>query len=240
MATWHCQLGHVALAGITAKPRPSRASSCMTPQGNPTGALKDAAWTKTLQDRAALSHDARLRQSSGPAHAASLGVTSVQHMNPEYADIAVYSSCRAGRTDHRIIALIPGSISGEIGVRTAFGSPFFASGPSSLRRRSLGSSTAISSNRSANRQIIVTALRRNAPHITECGSHDEATPRIAICTHAIATRDSIILDMYSESSKPTARVIRRFALKCATHGAKDFDRFAQLHVIAFDAALPCH
>ena len=27
------------------------------------------------------------------AHAASLGVTSVQHMNPDYADIAVY--CRA-------------------------------------------------------------------------------------------------------------------------------------------------
>ena len=61
-------------------------------QGNPTGALKDAAMDYVYKIAPPLSHDARLRAvRRALAHAASLGVTSVQHMNPEYADIAVYS-----------------------------------------------------------------------------------------------------------------------------------------------------
>ena len=66
------------------------------------------------------------------AHAASLGVTSVQHMNPDYADIAVYSELlERGELTARIYAapLIP-SVDDQvkIGVRHAFGGPYLRIG----------------------------------------------------------------------------------------------------------------
>ena len=61
-------------------------------QGDPTGALKDAAADLVFKVIPNPTHDQR-RHSIERAlgHAASLGVTSVQDMNPDYADIAIYS-----------------------------------------------------------------------------------------------------------------------------------------------------
>ncbi|PYL51554.1 MAG: amidohydrolase, partial [Verrucomicrobia bacterium] len=60
--------------------------------GNPTGIFKDAAQELIYKAIPAMSHDQRLRAARGALkHAASLGVTSVQHMNPEFADVAAYS-----------------------------------------------------------------------------------------------------------------------------------------------------
>ena len=92
--------GHMALAnsttlrlaGITAKtPDPPGGVIVRDAQGNPTGALKDAAMDYVYKVVPPLTHDQRVQAvKRALAHAASLGVTSVQHMNPEYADIAAY------------------------------------------------------------------------------------------------------------------------------------------------------
>ena len=57
---------------------------------------------------------------------------------------------------------------------------------------------------------------------------------LQLCTHAIGDQGiSIILDMYSEIVKAHGERDRRFRIEHAQHmAAKDFDRFAQLHVIA--------
>lgn len=64
-------------------------------QGNPTGALKDAAMDYLGKVIPPLTHEQRLHAAKRAlAHARALGVTSVQDMNPDYADIAVYSELR--------------------------------------------------------------------------------------------------------------------------------------------------
>ncbi|HJX00958.1 MAG TPA: amidohydrolase family protein, partial [Terriglobales bacterium] len=57
---------------------------------------------------------------------------------------------------------------------------------------------------------------------------------LQLCTHAIGDQGiSIILDLYSEIVKAHGQADRRFRIEHAQHMAeKDFDRFAQLHVIA--------
>src|SRR5437899_6294178 len=60
--------------------------------GNPTGIFKDAAQELINKAIPPMSHEQRLRAARRALeHAASLGVTSVQHMNPEFADVAAYS-----------------------------------------------------------------------------------------------------------------------------------------------------
>src|SRR5262249_12262524 len=75
-------------------------------QGNPTGALKDAAMDYIYKAIPGRNHEQRLQAAKRAlAYAASLGVTSVQHMNPDYEDIAVYTELlRAGQLTSRIYA----------------------------------------------------------------------------------------------------------------------------------------
>ena len=136
--------GHMALAnsvtlrlaGITAKtPDPPGGVIVRDAQGNPTGALKDAALDYVYKVEPPLSHDQRVKAvKRALAHAASLGLTSVQHMNPDYADIAVYDELlQRGELTARIYAapLIPDvDDQVKIGIRHAFGGPYFASAPS--------------------------------------------------------------------------------------------------------------
>ena len=92
--------GHMGLAnsaalraaGITAQtPDPPGGAIVRDAQGNPTGALKDAAQDLLYKAVPALSHDQRMHAvKRALAYAASLGVTSVQHMSADYEDIAVY------------------------------------------------------------------------------------------------------------------------------------------------------
>jgi predicted amidohydrolase YtcJ len=57
---------------------------------------------------------------------------------------------------------------------------------------------------------------------------------LQVFTHAIGDQGiSMILDVYSEVEAAHGRADRRWRIEHAQHtGAKDFDRFAQLHVIA--------
>src|SRR5205807_7829359 len=57
---------------------------------------------------------------------------------------------------------------------------------------------------------------------------------LQVCVHAIGDQAiSTVLDLYSEVEKSHGPGDRRFRIEHAQHmAAKDFDRFAQLHVIA--------
>jgi predicted amidohydrolase YtcJ len=243
--------GHMALAnsvtlrlaGITAQtPDPPGGVIVHDAQGNPTGALKDAAMDYVYKIAPPLSHNARLRAvKRALAHAASLGVTSVQHMNPEYADIALYSELlERGELTTRIYAapLIPGvDDQVKIGVRHAFGSPLLRIGAlKAYADGSLGSSTAYFfepfSNQPDNRGLLADEMHPISLMRDRMMKADDAG--LQICTHAIGDQGiSIILDLYSEVVKAHGESDRRFRIEHAQHmAAKDFDRFAQLHVIA--------
>ena len=243
--------GHMALAnsvtlrlaGITAQtPDPPGGVIVHDAQGNPTGALKDAAMDYVYKIAPPLSHNARLRAvKRALAHAASLGVTSVQHMNPEYADIAVYSELlERGELTTRIYAapLITGvDDQVKIGVRHAFGSPLLRIGAvKAYADGSLGSSTAYFfepfSNQPDNRGLLSDEMHPISLMRDRMMKADAAG--LQICTHAIGDQGiSIILDLYSEVVKAHGESDRRFRIEHAQHmAAKDFDRFAQLHVIA--------
>jgi predicted amidohydrolase YtcJ len=243
--------GHMALAnsvtlrlaGITAQtPDPPGGIIVHDAQGNPTGALKDAAMDYVYKIAPPLSHDARLRAvKRALAHAASLGVTSVQHMNPEYADIAVYSELlERGELTTRIYAapLIPGvDDQVKVGVRHAFGSPLLRIGAlKAYADGSLGSSTAYFfepfSNQPDHHGLLSDEMHPISLMRDRMMKADAAG--LQICTHAIGDQGiSIILDLYSEVVKAHGESDRRLRIEHAQHmAAKDFDRFAQLHVIA--------
>lgn len=243
--------GHMALAnsvtlrlaGITAQtPDPPGGVVVRDARGNPTGALKDAAMDYVFKVAPALSHDARLRAvKRALAHAASLGVTSVQHMNPEYEDIALYSELlERGELTARIYAapLIP-SVDDQvkIGIRHAFGGPFLRIGAlKAYADGSLGSSTAYFfepfSNQPDNHGLLSDEMHPISLMQHRMMRADAAG--LQICTHAIGDQGiSAILDLYGEVVKAHGESDRRFRIEHAQHmAAKDFDRFAQLHVIA--------
>jgi predicted amidohydrolase YtcJ len=243
--------GHMALAnsvtlrlsGITAQtPDPPGGVIVHDAHGNPTGALKDAAMDYVYKIAPPLSHDKRLRAvKRALAHAASLGVTSVQHMNPEYADIAVYSELlERGELTARIYAapLITGVDDQlKIGVRHAFGGPYLRIGAlKAYADGSLGSSTAYFfepfSNQPNNHGLLSDEMHPVSLMQDRMLRADAAG--LQICTHAIGDQGiSTILDLYREVVKAHGESDRRFRIEHAQHmAAKDFDRFAQLHVIA--------
>lgn len=243
--------GHMALAnsvtlrlaGITAQtPDPPGGVIVRDAQGNPTGALKDAAMDYVSKVEPPLSHEQRLKAiKRALEHAASLGVTSVQHMNPEYADIAVYHELlQRGELTARIYAapLIP-SLDDQvkIGIGHAFGGPFLRIGAlKAFADGSLGSGTAYFfepfSNQPNNRGLLSDEMHPVSLMQDRMMRADAAG--LQICSHAIGDQGiSIILDIYSEIVKAHGESDRRFRIEHAQHmAAKDFDRFAQLHVIA--------
>src|ERR1700730_7451191 len=247
--------GHMALAnsvtlrlaGITAKtPDPLGGVIVRDAQGNPTGALKDAAMDYVYKVTPPLSHDERLRGvKRALAQAASLGVTSVQNMNPDYPDIAVYSELQQrGELTTRIYAVpliteVDDQV--KIGIGHAFGGPFLRIGAlKAFADGSLGSRTAYffepftdqASNQPSNHGLLSDEMHPVSLMRDRMMKADAAG--LQICTHAIGDQGiSMILDLYSEVVKTHGEVDRRFRIEHAQHmAAKDFDRFAQLHVVA--------
>ena len=231
------------LAGITAQtPEPAGGVIVKDAQGNPTGALKDAAVDLVSKAIPEMTRDQRRHAiERALQHAASLGVTSVQHMNPEYADIAVYSELLdQGKLTTRIYAapLIPGvDDQTKIGVRRAFGGPYLRIGAlKAYADGSLGSSTAYFfepfNDQPGYRGLLAdgmhpVSLMRDRMMKADAGG-------LQLCTHAIGDAAiSTILDIYTEIEKAHGPADRRWRIEHAQHmAAKDFDRFAQLHVIA--------
>jgi len=231
------------LAGITAQtPDPAGGVIVRDRQGNPTGVLKDAALDLLFKAVPPPSHDQR-RHSIERAleHAASLGVTSVQHMNPDYADIAIYSELLdKDKLTTRIYAaplITQVDDQVKIGIRRAFGGPYLRIGAvKAYADGSLGSATAYFfepfSDQPGNRGLLSDEMHPISLMQDRMMRADAAG--LQICTHAIGDAGiSAILDIYSEIEKARGSRDRRWRVEHAQHmAAKDFDRFARLHVIA--------
>ena len=137
------------LAGVAAKTPDIPGGVIMRDtQGNPTGIFKDAAQQYIRKAIPPMTHEQRLRAIKRALdYAASIGVTSVQHMNPEYEDIAAYSElAERGELTTRIYAA-PLETGWEdfakIGLRHAWGSSYLRMGAlKGFADGSLGSKTA--------------------------------------------------------------------------------------------------
>ena len=230
-------------AGITAQtPDPDGGVIVHDAQGRPTGALMDAAADLVFKVIPQPTHAQRrhaIERAFG--HAASLGVTSVQDMNPDYADIAIYSELLGeGKLTTRIYAapLIPQvDDQAKIGIRHAFGGPYLRLGAlKSYADGSLGSATAYFfepfNDQPNNHGLLSDGMHPISLMRDRMMKGDAAG--LQLCTHAIGDAGiSAILDIYAEIEKAHGPADRRWRIEHAQHmAAKDFDRFAQLHVIA--------
>jgi len=231
------------LAGISAKtPDPPGGTIVRDAQGNPTGALKDAATDYIDKAIPPLSHDQRVKAvKRALRYAASVGVTSVQHMDASYADIAVYSELlQGGELTTRIYAaplITHVEDQTKIGVRRAFGGSYLRIGAvKAFADGSLGSGTAYFYepflNQGNNRGLLSDEMHPISLMRDRYMTADSAG--LQICTHAIGDEGiSTILDLYADVVKAHGEADRRFRIEHAQHmAAKDFERFAQLHVIA--------
>ena len=231
------------LAGITAKtPDPPGGTIVRDGKGNPTGALKDAATDYMEKVIPPMSHEQRVKVvKRALAHAASLGVTSVQHMVADYEDIAVYAELlREGELTTRIYAaplITHVDDQAKLGIDRAFGGSYLRMGAlKAFADGSLGSGTAYFYepflNQGGNRGLLSDEMHPISLMRDRYMKADAAS--LQICTHAIGDEGiSTILDLYADVIKAHGAKDRRFRIEHAQHmAAKDFERFAQLHVIA--------
>jgi len=231
------------LAGVTARtPDPPGGVIVRDAKGNPTGALKDAAADLVYKVIPPMSHDQRRHAvERALAHAASLGVTSVQHMNPDFADIAIYNELLdEGKLTTRIYAaplITQVDDQLKIGIRRAFGGPYLRiGGVKAYADGSLGSATAYFfepfTDQPTNRGLLSDEMHLLSLMRDRMMRADAAG--LQLCTHAIGDAGiSAILDIYDEIEKAHGDYDRRWRIEHAQHmAAKDFDRFARLHVIA--------
>lgn len=249
--------GHMALAnslalrlaGITTStPDPPGGEIVKDAAGRPTGVLKDAAMNLVGRVIPPLTSEKRMRAiSRGMAHAASLGVTSVRDMGPDSGDLAAYGELAArGGLTLRISAAPSGlqwERQAQLGIRRAFGTPFFTMGAvKGFADGSPGSTTAYffdpytdapdTRGLLADEMIPIEGMRQRL------GAADAAG--LQLCIHAIGDQAiSMMLDMFADIASANGAADRRFRIEHAQHVAgKDFARFASLGVIA--AVQPYH
>jgi predicted amidohydrolase YtcJ len=210
--------------------------------GNPTGVFKDAAMTLMYKAIPPMSHEQRLRAARRALeHAASLGVTSVQHMNPEFADVAAYSElAEKGELTTRIYA-VPMETEwrdqAKVGLRRAWGSIYLRLGAvKGYADGSLGSRTAYMfepfTDDPGNRGLLSDEMHPPSAMRDRLMQADAAGLQVRV--HAIGDRAiSMMLDIFADIEKEHGYHDQRFAIEHAQHMAqKDFERFANLHVIA--------
>ena len=248
--------GHVALvnsaalklAGVTAAtPDPPGGTMLRDAQGNPTGILKDAAMNPVAKVIPPLTHEQRRKAAlRGLAHAASLGVTSFQEMDngdaaETYADISVFGELLEENVLTARVYFAPSVVSwddeAKVGLRRAFGSSYLRLGAlKGFADGSLGATTAYFFDpyldAPGNRGLLSDQMQPPSAMRDRMLKADAAG--LQLCTHAIGDQGiSIILDFYADIVKQHGRADRRFRIEHAQHmAAKDFDRFAQLGVIA--------
>jgi predicted amidohydrolase YtcJ len=231
------------LAGITAAtPDPAGGVIVRDAKGNPTGILKDAALDLLLKAIPAPSHAARRRAIEAALHhAAALGVTSVQDMNPEFADLAVYAElAEEGHLTTRVyaapaIAEVDKQLA--VGIRRGFGSPLLRFGAvKGYADGSIGSATAYFYqpflDAPDNRGLLSDQMQPLSLMRDRMTRADAAG--LQLCTHAIGDAGiAAILDLYAEIVGTHGSRDRRWRIEHAQHmAAADFDRFASLGVIA--------
>jgi predicted amidohydrolase YtcJ len=231
------------LAGVTAQtPSPAGGEIVKDKQGNPTGVLKDAAQGLVESKIPPMSHERRTRAAKRAlAHAARLGVTSVQAMSSEYDDIRVYSElAEKGELTTRIYAapaLATWQEEANVGVRHAWGSPVLRiGGMKAFADGSLGSTTAYffkPFNDAPNTHGLLSDEMQPLSKMRDRMMKADENG-LQLCIHAIGDQAiSMILDLFTDVVKAHGTADRRFRIEHAQHIApKDFDRFASLNVIA--------
>ncbi|MFL6504190.1 MAG: amidohydrolase [Candidatus Udaeobacter sp.] len=231
------------LAGVDAKtPDVPGGVIVRDANGNPTGVFKDAAMPLIYKAIAPMTHEQRLRAARGALkHAALLGVTSVQHMNPEFADVAAYSElAEKGELTTRIYA-VPMETDwrdqAKVGIRRAWGSSLLRlGGVKGYADGSLGSRTAYMfepfSDDPGNRGLLSDEMHPPSAMRDRLMQADAAGLQLRV--HAIGDRAiSMMLDIFADIEKEHGYHDQRFAVEHAQHMAqKDFERFGKLHVIA--------
>jgi predicted amidohydrolase YtcJ len=231
------------LAGIDAKtPEVPGGVIMRNANGNPTGIFKDAAMTLMFKAIPPMTHEQRLRAARGALkHAASLGVTSVQHMNPEFADVRAYSElAEKGELTTRIYAApmeTDWRDQAKVGIRHAWGSSYLRLGAvKGYADGSLGSRTAYMfepfTDDPGNHGLLSDEMHPPSAMRDRLMQADAAGLQLRV--HAIGDRAiSMMLDIFAEIEKEHGYHDQRFAIEHAQHTAqKDFERFAKLHVIA--------
>lgn len=233
----------LALAGITAKtPDPPGGVIVRDAAGQPTGALKDAA-TELMQKAEPPLNYAQRRRAIDAAlrEAAMRGVTSVQDMALDYGDLAVYSQLEAdGKFTVRmygapLIANVEDQA--KLGLGHAFGNASLRIGALKMfADGSLGSRTAYFTHpytdEPGNRGLLFSDLLPLSKARERLMRADAAN--LQVCTHAIG--DAAIkttLDLYQAVEKEDGLKDRRWRIEHAQHmAAADFERMAQMHIIA--------
>jgi predicted amidohydrolase YtcJ len=231
------------LAGIDAKtPEVPGGVIMRNANGNPTGIFKDAAMTLMFKAIPPMTHEQRLRAARGSLkHAASLGVTSVQHMNPEFADVRAYSElAEKGELTTRIYAApmeTDWRDQAKVGIRHAWGSSYLRLGAvKGYADGSLGSRTAYMfepfTDDPGNHGLLSDEMHPPSAMRDRLMQADAAGLQLRV--HAIGDRAiSMMLDIFAEIEKEHGYHDQRFTIEHAQHTAqKDFERFAKLHVIA--------
>ena len=234
------------LAGITSATKdPVGGVIVRDANGEPTGALKDSATDLVLHVIPKLTHAQRRDTiERALAHAASLGVTSLQDMSDsaldeDYANIAIYAElAEEGRLPVRVY--VAPSITGvddlvRLGIRRAFGSASLRIGAlKTFADGSVGSRTAYffkdsddspgyRGPLSDNIQPLLTLDHVPAPMRRACSSTRTRS----------VTRDLNHLDLYTRVQKRNGIREWRWRIEHAQHmAAKDFERFRELGVIA--------
>ncbi|HEY7292877.1 MAG TPA: amidohydrolase [Vicinamibacterales bacterium] len=243
--------GHMALAnsaalgraGITERtPDPPGGEIVRDAQGIPTGVLKDAAMNAVQNVVPKMTEQERTSViRSALKHAASLGVTSVQDMNPAYEDVAVYADLAARGELTTRVYVAPMETDwydqAKIGLRSGFGSDWLRLGAvKGYADGSLGSTTAYFfepyTDAPNTRGLLSDEMQPIANMRTRLMAADHAG--LQLCIHAIGDAGiSAILDIFSDIVQANGDRDRRFRIEHAQHIApKDFDRFVSLKVIA--------
>jgi predicted amidohydrolase YtcJ len=162
-------------------------------------------------------------------------------MNPSYDDISVYAELASrGELTTRVYAApmeTDWQDQAKIGVRHAFGSSWLRIGAlKGYADGSLGSSTAYFfepfTDDPKNHGLLSDEMQ-SLPAIRERFIKADAA-NLQLCIHAIGDRAiSTTLDLFADVTKANGKKDRRLRIEHAQHlAAKDFDRFADLGVIA--------
>ncbi|HEY9284136.1 MAG TPA: amidohydrolase, partial [Pyrinomonadaceae bacterium] len=243
--------GHMALAnsaalklaGVTKEtPDPPGGLIVRDPKTNePTGVLKDAAMSFVYAKVPEPSFDERLEAArAATAHAASLGVTSVQDMSAG-ADVGVYQTLAArGELKTRIYAVSPLPAWERLaatGVRAGFGSDLLrVGGLKGFADGSLGSTTAL-----------FYAPYEDASNTSGLPSDEMIPPErmlgrvrgadaagLQVMIHAIGDRaNDQILSLFEQVAREHGARDRRFRVEHAQHiRPADIPRFGALKVVA--------
>jgi predicted amidohydrolase YtcJ len=231
------------LAGISAKtPDPPGGQIVRDAQGNPTGVLRDAAQELVNRVMPAMTPAHRMRAiHQAMDHAVSLGVTSVQDMNPSYDDVKAYSELdeQHGLTVRIYAAPLETGWKDQakIGIRHGFGTSMLRMGAvKGYADGSLGSETAYffdaysdapnSHGLLSDEMHPVSAMQQRLRGADAAG--------LQLCIHAIGDRAiSMTLDIFAQIEKTNGKRERRWRIEHSQHmAARDFARYARLGVIA--------